>query len=97
MRTTILGSILFNALAAVSIVPGCSKPTPAATVPAAPEFGAPDTAVAVPPTPASDGERVIAPEDQIGFAFDSADLGPSSRAVLDEVAACSRAPSTAAS
>jgi peptidoglycan-associated lipoprotein len=55
-------------------------------VPPAPEFAEQDK-VESSPTPASDSEQPIAPEDQVFFALDSDDLEPRAMALLDDVAA----------
>jgi outer membrane protein OmpA-like peptidoglycan-associated protein len=64
-----------------------SKDKAASTVPAAPEFAEQDKVEDSTPTPASDSDQPIAPEDQVFFALDSDDLEPRARLMLDDVAA----------
>lgn len=91
MKSSILASFLFAALAAT----GCSKDQQPPTIPEsslappppAPEFEAQPKEAAATPAPASESERAIAPDDQIHFGLNSDDLGDAERAMLDQIAA----------
>jgi outer membrane protein OmpA-like peptidoglycan-associated protein len=81
---------------ALCLAAGCgsksSPPTiPSASLPSTPDFATQDARKPAPtPAPASDGERPIAPEDQVFFGHDSDDLDPQAMALLDDVAAWAR-------
>lgn len=85
MRTKMLLSILVTSLT----MSACSKERPAQTIPPPPppQFEAATTEPEPTATPASEERRTsIAPDDQVLFAFDSAELEPAAMKVLDDVA-----------
>jgi OOP family OmpA-OmpF porin len=86
MRTKTFISLLVTSLAMSA---ACAKDSARTTTPPPPppEFEATADAPAPAPTPASEERQdPIMPEDQVLFAFDSAELEPSTLKVLDDVA-----------
>ena len=86
MSSTRIAGFLAAALLAGAACGSKDKTPATSSVPSTPEFAEQDE-VAPNPTPASEGDQPIAPEDQVYFALDSDDLEPRARALLDDVAA----------
>lgn len=84
---------VFSCAASAALLASCASDRRTPRAPAGPDFSEARSAETRPPAPlaASDGQRVIPPEDQLFFAYDSDRVDDEGRIVLSQVATWLRA------